>query len=616
MYKKLWFICLFIFTLSFVACDTTDDSDPTQGSLANISFKKIMELSPFAAAENISVSPNEKYMIFSYRENTTVKNYYSKDGGESVQELFIYGNNKDKPIQTNISNNGLFVTSDGGVYDLNNIRSGSAAVHYATGVTDSGKLIYIQNEGANGKTFFIDNNGTYESTGVQLTMDEDFYLGTSGEKMGFFDWRNRIIAEFDVSTQTYTQTTLADLNYSSLYGLGNSRNKVKTAYSYGHFAYAKEGGVIIITPSQEIRYYNYPADYQIWQNTEGGMKLFGGHAYVNIFDRWGAKKVYVASGTTVEPVDHDFAVCRVGETTYTQGFIENGDRFRGGIIKTVNARLEYLPLDMGYKYPSGYMFGKTYLVGDYAYAEDKVFDTKSGKYATSPTGEITSIFYDGGRTIAYTESGTYTTVNGRDWNLETTDKPAPELVTKGTDGIYHALTVHLKVYVSPSTQARTYSVDLKAYTSNNGINWTEVTGSAANHLGYGPRLISSDGVVYTKDTNAGSIGSAKLSEDYGASWQGILNGRNLTKDEPLPDGFKTSQFELSTGKFVSIVFEFSGEMGISVCDSSTGGCTDQVLQVSFDASDMYTHDEEITLTANDEFVFNTLDGIYLSSSIR
>ena len=282
----------------------------------------------------------------------------------------------------------------------------------------------------------------------------------------------------------------------------------------------------------------------------------------------------------------------------------------------MNGLQEYLPLDIGYQYPSGYMFGKTYVVGDYAYAEDKVFDINSGKYATSPTGEITSIFYDGGRTIAYTESGTYTTVNGREWNLETTDKPAPELVTKGTDGIYHAMTVEIKVYVSPGTQARTYSVDLRAYTSNNGINWTEVSGSATNHLGYGPRLISSDGVVYTKDTNAGSIGSAKLSEDYGVTWQGLLNGMNLDKNEPLPEGFKTSQFELSSGKFVSIVFEFDGEMGISVCDSSTGGCSDQVLQVSFDASDMYTHDEEITLTANDEFVFNTLDGIYISSSLK
>ena len=325
-FKNKALVLLFVI-FSIFACDPKEDVDPTVKAAQNISFKKIMELSPFAAAENISVSPNEKYMIFSYRENTSVKNYYSKDGGESVQELFIYGNNKDKPIQTNISNNGLFVTSDGGVYDLNNIRSGSAAVHYATGVTDSGKLIYIQNDGANGKTFFIDNNGTYESTGVQLTMNEDYYLGTSGEKMGFFDSYNRVIGEFDVATKTFTQTTLTNLNYSQVYGNGLSRNKVKTAYSYGHFAYAKEGGVIIITPSKEIRYYNYPADYQIWQNTEGGMKLFGDHAYVNIFDRWGAKKVYVASGTTVEPVDHDFAVCRVGETTYTHGFIENGDRF-------------------------------------------------------------------------------------------------------------------------------------------------------------------------------------------------------------------------------------------------------------------------------------------------
>ena len=53
-------------------------------------------------------------------------------------------------------------------------------------------------------------------------------------------------------------------------------------------------------------------------------------------------------------------------------------------------------------------------------------------------------------------------------------------------------------------------------------------------------------------------------------------------------------------------FEFDEKMGISICDSSTGGCTEQTLQVSFDAADMYQFDEEITITANDEFVFNTI----------
>lgn len=607
-FKNRAFLLLLVLLVAF-ACDPKEDIHPTVEAAQNIKFSQLMPTTAYATATSIMVSPNEKYMIFFGAH----KPFYSKDGGQTVEELFVSGNADNIPI--NISNDGLFVYG-GGVYDLDNIRSGSASNGDATAVTDSGKLVYIQNDGANGKTFFLDDNGTYVSTGVRLEMGEEFYLGTWGEKMGFFDWRNRIIAEFDVSTQTYTQTTLTDMNYSRIYGSGNSRNKVKTAYSYGYFAYAKEGGVIIVTPEKEIRYYDYPEDYRIWQNTEGGMKLYKDHAYVNIFDRWRVPKMHVTTGDSVEPVDHDFAVCHVGETVYTQGFIENGDRFRGGIIKTENGRQEYLPLDMGYQYPSGYMFGKTYVIGNYAYAEDKVFDKNSGTYATSPIGEITSILHDGGRTIAYTETGTYTTTNGRDWNLESTNPPAPELVAKGADGIYHALTVEIKVYVSPGTQARTYSADLKAYTSGNGIDWTEVSGSATNHLGYGPRLISSDGTVYTVDTNAGSIGSAKLSEDYGVTWQGILQGRNLTKDEPLPEGFKTSQFELSSGKFVSIVFEFGGEMEISVCNSSTGGCTEQVLEVSFDAADMYTHDEEITLTANDEFVFNTLGGIYISSPLK
>ncbi|PWL28562.1 MAG: hypothetical protein DCO95_14485 [Roseivirga sp. XM-24bin3] len=591
------------------SCDPKEDVDPTIKAAENMKFTQLMPTTAYATASSIMVSPNERYMIFFGAH----KPFYSKDGGQTVEELFVYGNATGHPI--NISNDGLFVYG-GGVYDLDNIRSGSAAIHYATGVTDSGKLVYIKNDGANGKTFFIDDNGTYVSTGVRLEMDEDFYLGTWGEKMGFFDWRNKVIAEFDVSTQTYTQTTLTNMDYKRLYGLGNSRNKVKTAYSYGYFAYAKEGGVIIISPEREIRYYEYPEDYRIYRNTEGGMKLYKDKAYVNIYDRWGVSQMHLASGNSIEPIDNVSAIAFGEESVFTQGFLEGGDRFRGGIIKTVDSQQEYLPLDIGYEYPAGYMFGKTYVIGDYAYAEDKVFNRNSQTYATSPMGNITSILHDDGRTIAYTEKGTYTSFNGKDWSLESTDPLAPELVTKGADGVYHALTVEIKVYVSPSTQARSYSADLKAYTSNNGIDWTEVSGSATSHPGYGPRLISSDGTVYTQDTNAGSIGSAKLSDDFGATWQGLLNGMNLTKNEPLPEGFKTSHFELSTGKFVSIVFEFGGEMGISVCDSSTGGCTEQVLEVSFDAADMYTHDEEITHTANDEFVFNTLEGIYISNPLK
>ncbi|MBO6659542.1 MAG: hypothetical protein JJ862_05455 [Roseivirga sp.] len=606
--KNQTFLLLFALLAAF-ACDPKEDIDPAIEAAGNMKFTQLMPTTAYATASSIMVSPNEKYMIFFGAH----KPFYSKDGGQTVEELFVYGNADNTPI--NISNDGLFVYG-GGVYDLDNIRSGSAAIHYATGVTDSGKLVYIQNDGANGKTFFIDDNGTYVSTGVRLEMDEDFYLGTWGEKMGFFDWRNKVIAEFDVSTQTYTQTTLANMDYKRLYGLGNSRNKVKTAYSYGSFAYAKEGGIIIITPEKEIRYYEYPEDYRIYRNTEGGMKLYKDKAYVNIYDRWGESKMHLATGNSIEPVDNVSAIAFGEESVFTQGFLEGGDRFRGGIIKTVNGQQEYLPLDMGYEYPAGYMFGKTYLIGEYAYAEDKVFNRNSEAYATSPIGNITSILHDEGRTIVYTATGTYTSSNGKDWSLESTDPLAPELVTKGADGVYHALTVQPKSYQSPGGGPITRSVDMTAYTSNDGINWTEVSGSSTNKAGRGPRLIASDGVVYMRDTNPGVNSVAYFSEDYGVTWVSFINGVNALTGEDVPEGFKTGHYELSTGKFVSIVFEFGGEMMISVCDSSTSGCTEQVLEVSFDAADMHTHDEEITLTASDELVFNTLEGIYISNPLK
>ncbi|WP_420386289.1 hypothetical protein [Roseivirga sp.] len=607
LHKKRALILLLVLSI-VLACDPKEDTDPAVEAVQNISFTQVMAPSPFAAADYISVSPNGQYMVFSLQQNTAFKDYYSNDAGETVHELnlnrTIY--NRNRPVQTNISNDGLFLF-EGGLFNLNNA---GPTMHNATGVTDSGKLIYIQNDGSQGQTFFFDDNGTYVSTGVRLEMDADYYLGTSGEKMGFFDHTNKTIAEFDATQVTYNQRTL-DLDYGRIGGFGQYTGEIKTAYSYGYFAYAKSGGLLIISPNDEVTYYVYPAMGASYHNTVR-LSLFRDRAYVQLVDG----NTYEAYQGELNKVDMSFPIERAGDGIYTQGFIENGDRFRSGIIKTENGRQEYLPLDMGYQYPSGYMFGKAYAIGNYVYAEDKVFDRNNNTYATSPTGAITSILHDDGRTIAYTESGTYTTINGRDWNLENTNPPAPELVTKGTDGLYHALTVEIKVYVSPGTQARTYSADLKAYTSGNGIDWTEVSGSATNHLGYGPRLISSDGVVYTRDTNAGSIGSARLSEDFGVNWQGLLDGMNLDKNEPVPDGFKTSQFELSSGRFVSIVFEFDGEMEISLCESSTGGCTEQTLQVSFDASDMYQYDEDITLTANDEFVFNTLDGVYISSSLK
>lgn len=610
MYKKLWFIYLFVFLLSFVSCDKDDDIDPAKESVANITFKKIMPLSLFAAANTISVSPNEQYMIFSYKENTSFKDYYSNDGGETAHELNINRTvyNRNRPIEANISNGGLFVF-EGGLFNLSN--TGSGAVSYATGVTTSGKLVYIQNEGSNGKTFFLFNNGAYESTGVRLTIDERYYLGTSGEKLGFFDHTSRSIAEFDVTNQTYTQTTL-DLDYGRIGGFGQYTGEIQTAYSHGYFAYAKSGGLLMISPDHEVTYYTYPAMGASYHNTVK-LRLFRNRAYVELIDG----NTYEAYNGELKLVEMNFPIERVEGNIYTQGFLENSDRWKSGIIKTSGSNQEYLPLDLPYEHLGSRRFTTVQVVGDHAYVGNKVYSLNSNSYATSPIGEVISVYYDDTKTIAYTSTGTYTSINGKDWIEQSTDQPRPNLVTKDAQGLYHALSKQLKVYVSPSTQARTYSVDLKGYVSNDGIHWELVPATVKNRAGVGPNLLSSDGVIIFRDTNPGINSLIYLSEDYGANYEHFLNGVSTLDNEPLPDGFRASDFETSSGKFISAnVGDNGSRLTIAVCKTAKGECEELEIPTEFGVDGLNDNSITSTMTENDELVFNTLVGIYISSRLQ
>lgn len=611
------FILLFALISSILllqACE--DDLDPTAEAINSLTFRQIMPLSKFATADNISVSPNGQYMIFSYQENVSIKHYYSNDGGQTAQELFVYGNAAELPIQTNISNDGKFVMSDGGLYDLNNSNSGSAVIFYATGVTSSGKMVYIQNDGTNGKTFFIANNDNYESTGVRLTIDESYYLGTSGEKLGFFDYTTQTIAEYDVATNTYTQHTLT-LDYSLIGGFGQYEGEIQTAYSEGYFAYAKSGGLLIISPSLEVTYYTYPPMGASYYNTVK-LRLFKDEAYVELIDG----NTYLAYNGNITQSDLVFPIEMVGNDVFTQGFLENSDRLKSGIIKISGTSKEYLPMDLPFEFLGSRRFGTVHVIGDYAYTADKVFNIKNKTYTTSPIGELISVYFDSDKAIAYTSNGTYTSTNGINWNLESEDQVRPNLVTKDSDGLYHALTKQLQVYVSPGTQARSYSVDLKGYISNDGINWQLVPETVTNKGGYGPKLLSSDGTLTCLDSNPGSKGLRYISNDFGETYEAFIDQISLLDSEPLPQDFKVTEFELGNGKFISVDFEFDGEMTLFVCDRPLGGCTKNVITPTFDPSEMYTGSDEgdflsfETITANGEIAFNTLDGIFISSSLK
>lgn len=593
-----------------ISCQKEEKDARTAG---NNSFRQLIPISDFAAASTINVSKNGKYMVFSKAKSSSgFTHYYSKDGGETVQEFELVASsyNSYGAFNTNISNNGLIVAGQKGVYDLNNLFYGGGANYSALAVTESGKMVEVQTDGANGLTFFLNNNGTLVNTGVQLTMDKAFFVGASQEKLGFFDHENKTIAEFDVNTQTYSSATLS-LDYSAIGGFGQNEGSIKTAYHNGYFAYAKSEGLLIIAPDQSVTYYTYPPVGASYLNTVQ-LALFEDVAYVLLADG----KVYKAENGAITEQDFQFPIHVEGTTRYTQGFLEGADRLRSGIIKTEGTSSRYLPLSMEYAYPGYAMFEKTFLIGDYALTEDKIYHVPVGAYYPSPMGNIVNVFNEPGRSIAFADSGVFTSPNGKDWQLANSTTPPLELVTKGKDGVYHGLDILKTSYQSPGGGAITRSVEMVAYTSSNGTDWQKVEGSETNKAGSGPSLIASDGIVYTYNDNVDG-GEAFLSRDYGVTWnEGIVNNVFTSSGNPVPSGFKTSEFELSNGAFLWVDFEFDGEMLLRKCSQSTGGCSEEKSNPAFNTLDMYQFEKEITLSNNDELVLTTIDGIYVSNSMR
>lgn len=600
--KSTW---LAIALMAAVSC-SKDELDALTGGAQNLTFTQLMAPTPYAMANTISVSENEKYIVISYQENTTVKHYYSTNGGQSVQALPIQFsfNDRNTLIDSNISNDGL-LTIKGIVYDLD---SPNGSITSALAVTQTGKIIDIQNDPLLGKNaFYVYENGAFVSTGVHAKLDKSNYAGVSGEKLGFFVPGTKTIAEFDVTAKVYTEKQLSSLDYTKIGGNGLNLSRVKIAYSQGYFAYAKEGGCLIISPSEQITYYNYPSEFQSYLNTEGGLKLFGDKAYVNIYSNTGALAVFKASGNAISKTEYVFPLKDIGGTVYTHGFIENGDRAEGGIIKYKNGAGEYLPLSYGNS-----SIDKSYLVGEYVYMRNKVYDVNKKTYATSPIGEVISLLYDTDKTIAYTSQGTYISTDGKTWTQKATDQPKPNLTTKAKDGKYYGMTIRNFTYNLGGTGFGIPQFDQAVYTSANGIDWQLIPGSdKKGQNGDGPRFLSPDGTaVYS--SNANPLGNMiiyyYISKDYGVTYESLIEG---TQEE----GFTMTQHVSRNGRYMTVNFEFDGSLIIKVCDKPYNGCKEIKMVPTFDSEGLYATDHDITYTVNDELLIPASHGIYRSSPL-
>ncbi|MGW8123432.1 hypothetical protein ACV07N_12300 [Roseivirga echinicomitans] len=601
---KFNLVLLAIMVMFLQACGT-DDVDPTIVASQNLTFTKVMEPSKYAEADGITVSPNEKYMIFSFQEeNTDYKNYYSKDGGLTAHELPVY---KHGLINSDITNDGFFVFSER-LYDLNNVAPNSAAFSNrgGTAVTASGKLVYINHVYNQGKTFQIYENGAFVDTGVKLLMDQSHYVGVSGEKLAFFDYYTKTIAEFDVTTKTYTETKLTNVDYNKIPGTGLRRSQIKMAYSEGYFAYAKDGGCLIISPSREVTYYSYPTEYQNYLNTVD-IKLYGDRAYLKVTTTGGVHAVLEAKDGNITKTNLQFPFSRAGNNIYSQGFIENGDRLTSGIIKETSSGKAYLPLS----FKEELYNKKLFAVNNYIYVGDKVYNQSAKTFATSPIGTFHSVYYDTDKTFAYTSTGTYTTTDGINWIERSKNQPRPTLITKNSAGVYYGLGIAPYTYFIPGTGFSSVKFNQKAYTSSNGVDWNLIPGSEKNALGSGgPSFMSSTGVViYVENITPQSnpVWVTHVSENYGVNYKQF-------RFEELPEGFRSSMHETRKGKFVSVEFALSGEMTVWVCETAKGGCTSTVSTPTFNSEGLYAGGGISNYTAKDEIIFSTPEGVYISSS--
>ncbi|WP_258100052.1 hypothetical protein [Marinoscillum pacificum] len=583
-----------ILNLSFIVllCNTSckqDDISPEETNAENLQFTKIVDLSKFAAAEAISISPNGKYLLFSYKGSIGATSYFfSSDGGESVEEIEPDADNLF--INTNISNTGEFFAQ-------------ASANGYGYAITDSGVKVRFSDYYSR---FEKEVNGQYEDTGIEIHVDPFYFAGASGEKLGFFDYKNLIIGEYDASTNTFTEREVPDLNLHKIGPVGGQyEGKIKIAYSEGYFAFAKSQGVLIISPDNSVQYYLYPESGASYLNTTD-LRLFGGYAYVNLNG-----KAYEAHGDAeLKELDLAYPVVRTGNSLIGSGFIDGGERYESGIIRETDGKQEYLPLSFQEAY-----FLKVQVIRDKVYIGNKVYDQNTKTYSQSPIGEIIGIYHDENQTNAYTTTGMYSSTDGENWTERSSELFAPALVSKDANGLYHALDVFSHTYRSPSDGTVTYLFDQVGYTSSDGFAWEELSGSRrTDKPGLAPNVMTGDGLVFYKDTyldiSYQSVTTGYMSDDYGLNYEKIEDGS-------VHENFVLPTLKTSDDRLISAYFETTGELVFNICDSPAGDCSRTVTFTNIDQPEsLYTIEDYMSMSDEDELVVSTYTGIYLSKPIK
>ncbi|MGB3467503.1 MAG: hypothetical protein WBA74_19615, partial [Cyclobacteriaceae bacterium] len=509
------------------------------------------------------------------------KYYASSDGGQtfSVVDLTL---SDPQPINTNISNNGKIIVEnvvldieEGSVVPI--LQVSFNLYHF---VTESGKLLSFQ--GRNNEIKLYEINGTdLDEVDIDINFDPFFSAGVSGEKIGFYNYQQNEAWEFDAISYTVAQRSLANVNYSLIGGGPFRAGRTVTAYSAGHFALAKEGGVLVIAPNDEVNHYRYTNGFGNFMNTSF-IAMSGEKVFVKLFKSTGEEAVFEGNGNDLSEVPLSFPLVANGDEVIAPGFLENGNRAFGGLIRYNNGTGTYLGGDLqGDGFDVGPAIGLSFEVGNDIYFNNKIYNTVAQTYRTSAISGIRKMLYVDNRHIAYTENGTFQSFDdGGSWE-STGNTIQPVYVVQHSDGTWYGMTISYESVNLGNTGFNVDNYGHKVYTSADpAVGWTLLPGSEKSGFRGEPMGLSSDGIIRIIDDIGSGLGNAvlvlKLSRDYGVTYESYdLEGET-------PDD-KTSEFETKDGRKVTI-FVSQGIMELTIARLNSDDCAKSEITLPMEIS--------------------------------
>ncbi|MGW8124077.1 hypothetical protein ACV07N_15570 [Roseivirga echinicomitans] len=564
----------------FTACGTDDGPTPDNPDGGGLSPKisVLMEATELFKARQLVVSENGTYVVAGLDtridgSNANYKFYFSKDAGQSFAEF-----SGDKNLQfTAVSNNGLLLSG----YDLKNLNDNSVQQlprinNTAEPVLDANGVAYYIN-----KTLhkFVDGQSTDLGIAVKALPREMIY---SNGKIGFLSMYHRTLADYDIASNTLTTRQWPVFDARRLRGLSaNNNNNARLAYNEGYFGYASGGAAVVVSPDNQLTYYDYPSTYD-YQDNPLAVIVEDGKMFVNLMEnplRTGnyntsTKNTFEASGSTLTVTDLPFPrTAKVNGTVYYSGFIEGGKIRDYGIIKSTTSGKEYLTT--GIAFENSYSnTGFVIEVGSQLYFRNKKYDKNSKTYRTSEFKNISYAFAEAQRTVVYTTEGTFSTVdNGSTWKLESKNGVSPNFVIKNKKGSYYGLTYRAYNYNLGGTGFQIPKFDMAVYSSTDAYNW-QLISERINTNGEAPKAISSEGhLVYLENRNP--MGNpdevSYVSKDEGISFQSL---RKEVSGAVSYAGTYRSYHEMPSGKFVAFTYQHPNFITIS-CTGFIDGCSNQ-----------------------------------------